>query len=125
MMPAHYKIDKARRLVSSVATGTFTDDDLRGHTRGLAADPDFDPSFRQIFDLRGITDLDLTGPQMRERARENPWKEGSRRAFVCSREVVYGMARMYQLLTDDGPDEIRVFRKMSEALAWLGLDTIE
>ena len=124
-MPASYRIDRARRLVLSSATGVLTHDDLRAHMRNLAGDSNFDPSFRQIFDFRAVTNLEVTGAALRELAQSNPWKKRTRRAFVCDRDVLFGMARMFQLLTNGAPAEIQVFREMSEALAWLGLDAIE
>jgi len=124
-MPAHYKIDKARLLVLSIGTGVLTDDDLRAHMIRLTDDYEFDPSFRQLFDLRGVTEMEVTGAGVRELARMNPWKEGAQRAVVTNSEIAFGMARMFEMLTYSKPDEIRVFREMSEALAWLGLDAIE
>ena len=39
-------------------------------------------------------------------------------------ELQFGMARMFSMLTDDGPLQAQVFRNASEALTWLdeGLD---
>jgi hypothetical protein len=93
--------------------------------RRLAADPDFDPAYRQLVDLRGISKVDVTGAGLRSLGRANPWNEPTRRAIVCGLDVVFGMARMYQLLTDEDPHEVRVFREISEALDWLALDTTE
>jgi len=36
-------------------------------------------------------------------------------------EVVYGMARMYQILTEPSPDEFELFRDFDQALSWLGV----
>ena len=48
--------------------------------------------------------------------------EESRRAIVADKDIDFGMARMYATLCDDGPKPIRVFRNMSKARRWLGLD---
>ena len=40
---------------------------------------------------------------------------------MVTNDEVFGMARMYQLLTDDSPDELQIFRKMDDALQWLGI----
>ena len=124
-MPFRYEIDRARRLVLSTATGTVTDEDLHTHMRRLAADPNFDPTYRQLVDLRDVSNVDVTSGGLRALGSSNPWKEPTRRAVVCERDVVFGLARMYQLLTDDDPHEVQVFREISEALDWLALDTIE
>ncbi len=41
-------------------------------------------------------------------------------AVLTSREVDFGLARMFQLMTEDGfPVAIRIFRARSEALSWI------
>jgi len=124
-MPARYTIDRDRRLVLSIATGTLTNDDLRRHMGDLTVDPDFDPGFRQIFDFRAVEELEATGSVLRDIRAASPWKEPTRRAFVCTLDVVFGMARMFQMLSDGGPDEIRVFRRMPDALEWLEIEAID
>jgi hypothetical protein len=124
-MPFRYEIDRARRVVLSTAMGTVTDEELQTHMRGLAADPNFDPTYRQLVDLRDVSKVDVTSGGLRALGRSNPWKAPTRRAVVCERDVVFGLARMYELLTGDDPHEVRVFREISEALDWLALDTIE
>lgn len=36
-------------------------------------------------------------------------------------DLVFGMARMYQILTETSPDEVEIFRDLDEALRWLGV----
>jgi hypothetical protein len=59
-MPAYFKIDKERRLVMSVAADVFTIDDALAHQEKLLKDPDFDPSFSQLWDLTQITKWEIT-----------------------------------------------------------------
>ena len=44
-----------------------------------------------------------------------------RLAIVAAEAVVFGMARMYQTRAQDVVPNVRVFRTMEEAGAWLGL----
>ena len=124
-MPASYTIDKTRRLVLSTAAGPFNDGDAMAHMLSLTSDPDFDPTFRQLYDLREVTSSELSGDEMRAGAMMNPWNKGARRAFVCDQDVMFGLARMFEMLTDQGGDQIKVFREIPDALAWLGLDSID
>lgn len=55
----------------------------------------------------------------------NPYGAGARRAAVASRDLIYGMSRMYQLSRPPSDDELEVFRELDPALAWLGLTGIE
>lgn len=123
-MPTHYEIDCTNRLILSFATGTLTDDEMDAHRKRLAADPDFDPEYRQLADFRGVTRLEITTARLREFAADNPWKKRTRRAFVCGSNEVFGMSRMFQLLTDGASAEVGVFRDLEEARAWLGLDPL-
>jgi hypothetical protein len=110
----------------STATGILTERDMTEYRRALSCDPDFVPNYKQIFDLRGVTDSELTSTDLRERAANNVSGGGSRRALVASSDLVFGMARMYQLLAaDENTDEIRVFRDMSDAVRWVDLAEID
>ncbi len=42
--------------------------------------------------------------------------------MVAEKDVSFGMARMYEMLREAEPDQIKVFRDMAEARRWLGLD---
>jgi hypothetical protein len=53
--------------------------------------------------------------------RLTPFGAGARRAIVVGSDVVYGMARMYQILRDTAPDHLEVFRDLASNVAWLGL----
>jgi len=120
-MPGAYTIDLARSLVLSRGWGVLTDRELLAHVRALTADPRFARHFRQLADLRDVTEVQFTASTIREMVRLNPFGAGARRALVVTSDVVFGMARMYQILRDESPDELRIFRKVDDALQWLGI----
>src|SRR5262245_32054612 len=97
-MPGPYLVDPTRRLVLSRAWGVVSARDLVTHASALAADPLFHPSFRQLADLREVTDLDVDSSAIRTLASLSPFASGAQRALVVGAEVVYGMARMFQIL---------------------------
>ena len=41
--------------------------------------------------------------------------------IVAPRDVLFGLARMYEILRSGSPVEVRVFRERGEAESWLGL----
>lgn len=118
-MPCAYTIDLTRSLVLSRGWNTVTDRELLAHVRTLTADPRFARNFRQLADLRDVTDVQVTAPTIREMARLNPFGPGARRAVVVTSDVVFGMARMYQILADESSDELQIFRNVDDALRWL------
>jgi hypothetical protein len=101
--------------------GAVTDRELLAHVRALTADPRFARNFRQPADRRDVTDVQVTASTIREMVRLNPFGAGARRALVITSDVVFGMARMYQILRDESLDELQIFRKMDDALQWLGI----
>jgi hypothetical protein len=109
-MPAGYTIDLERSLVLSRGWGVLTDRELLAHVRALTADPRFAQNFCQLGDLRDVTDVQITAATIREMVRLNPFWAGARRALVVTSDVVFGMARMYQI-RDESPDELEIFRK--------------
>jgi len=121
-MPTHYRIDSERKLISSTAIGVVVDDDLRGHQRTLLNDPAFDPSFDQLWDFREVADVEISTNAVREFARARSFAPGAKRALVATKDAAYGMARMFQALHEDAPEDLRVFRSLDEAKIWLGLD---
>jgi hypothetical protein len=118
-MPCGYIIDLARSLVLSRGWDIVTDRELLAHVRALTIDPRFSRDFRQLVDLRDVTDVQITASCIREMVRLNPYGAGARRAVVVTNDVVFGMARMYQILSDESPDELQIFRKVDDALEWL------
>lgn len=121
-MPIAYRIDESRGLVITTATGSLTDQDILGLKSRLAADPQWSPSMRELSDVRAIDRLDVTfsGVQKMVWRDENiPSIRKYRLAIIAPQDHVFGMARMYEMLTKRSVPNVMVFREPEEALAWL------
>jgi hypothetical protein len=119
-VPASYTIDKERRLVLSVGTGLLTREDLWGHMGRLSEDPNFDPTFCQLLDFTRVTGLDVEPEDVRQLAQRNVFSQQSRRSFVVTNDLQFGLARMFEIHRDlAGEKGIRVFRTFAEAVDWL------
>ena len=121
-MPITYRIDAERRIVHTTAAGVVVDADLRQHEDLLAGDPAFEPGMVQIIDGQAIDDLKVSSAGVRsfvlhESSRHAGRFAGHRVAIVVPEDAVYGMARMYQSLSQV---DVGVFRTMPEALTFLG-----
>jgi hypothetical protein len=122
-MPADYTIDKSQRMVFSKADGIMTDEDVYAHQEKLRDDPDFDPGFSQLVDCTKVTKADdLSTDAIYELARRHLFGAESKRAFVAPQNLVYGLIRMFQILTNDYPDELLVCKDLTEARKYLKLD---
>ena len=122
-MSAEYKIDKSQRMVFSVAYGILTDLDINSHQEKLRDDPDFDPGFSQLVDCTDVTKADdLSTDGIYELARRHLFGAESKRAFVAPKKLLYGLFRMFQILTNDYPDELVVFEDLTKARKFLNLE---
>src|SRR5262245_4365501 len=120
-MPGAYLIDRARSLVMSRAWGVVTATELKRHARALCSDPGFEPHFHQLADMREVTEFRANAGAIRDMAALQPFRVGSRSALVVVIDLVFGMSRMYQILTERSPDEFEVFRDFDQAYKWLGV----
>jgi hypothetical protein len=118
-VPVTYHIDVARRLVLSHATGCLTDADLQQHQQQLRQEPAFDPTFSQLSDWTGVTAIALTADGLRQRVAQSIFQPGTPRAIVVSSLALYGFARMIQILQSFQGGNMRVFRELAAAQAWL------
>jgi hypothetical protein len=122
VVPADYEIDVQRAIVLSRAWGRVLGEEFVDHQKRLRRDPDFKPHFDQLWDCRDVESTQASAEDMRELAANNPFTGGSRRAVVAPSNAVFGLSRMFEILTEDTQDEFKVFRDWDEARSWLGLD---
>lgn len=120
-MPATYDIDHKRRLVSSRFWGAVSDNEINEHNNELRNDPQFDPSYRQIVDLTGITELKVSTGIITETSLDQFFNPGTRRAMVAASDATFGLARMYALRAEGLGQTIEVFRDCPPAEEWLGI----
>jgi hypothetical protein len=94
---------------------------MRGHQDRLLADPEFDASFDQLIDATRVTKIDISADEIRTLAHRPVFSLKSRRAFVATKPVLFGLGRMAQIYQEDaGVAAAEVFDSMDEALKWLG-----
>jgi hypothetical protein len=119
-MPASYKIDRERRLVTTTGWGVLSLADALVHQEQLLKDPSFDPNFSQLLDVSEVTKFDFGVADVRVLAERGIFSPHSRRAFLVTTALAYGYGRMFEMLRDSmGEPGIRVFRDRGEALDWI------
>jgi len=119
-MPIQYVIDSIHQRMLTRADGLVTFEDLNQHLD--AEERDRGLELPELFDARGAT-TDLTAAQVRtlvQRAadalRRGPLGPT---AIVATDDVVFGMARMYAILTEQAGARVEVFRDVESANIWL------
>lgn len=125
-MPIHYRIDSARALMLARGTGELTDRCLLDHIGRMHADPAYGPELRQLYDFTPITQVRLGYETVRGVA-DAPPDHGQpvRRALVVTGEEAFGLARVFELARGGRSGEIRIFRRVEDGLAWLGVEAAD
>lgn len=125
-MPFDYVVHRDLRLVVSTGLDRVSWTEIKARQDQTKTDPNFNPQFDQIVDLRATTSFDMTGEQARGLARRMIFSFSSKRAFVASSPAAFGMGRMWEAFTElsDNPSQIQVFCDLSLALKWLGLEEL-
>ena len=121
-MPITTVIDSARKVVFTTCTGTLTLAGVAETCIQLARDPAFDPAYSHLNDLTGISDLHLSAAELKDFVAQklDPFSATSRRAFVASEPLVFGMARMYESLINH--PNFTVARTLEEGREHLDLE---
>lgn len=123
-MTISYRIDKADRLITATALGDVSFQDYRGMLAVLIEDPDFDPTFDRLWDMRRGHPT-LSGDEVRGVAKVVAKLVGGKRsAIVAPGDVAYGLSRMYSVFLEDAGIEVQPFRTIDEATAWLETPTV-
>ncbi len=121
----------ARPIASLIASDlevVLTIDELLAHKTALLEDERFQPGFKELSDVSKVQGLNLGFPEMQRLAafdREHRTDLGDYKlALVVPGDFMFGLARMYQQVTDENVPQVGVFRSFAEATAWLGVAAV-
>jgi hypothetical protein len=121
-MPFKFEIDKAANTVRETWTGNVTLAELKDSTRQEWAHPDFHPDMHMLSDFRSCV-VEISTEQMWGFVSFMSQQDTKgRHALVVSREVGFGLARMYSSISEGlthNADKLQVFYDYAEAEAWL------
>lgn len=120
-MPALFTIDVDCRVVRIYAWGMLCHDSVREVADALRGHPHFDPTFSQLSDLRDVTAFKLTHEAIAMLAARTPYAVGARRATVVGSDLHHGIAQVFRGYASLRGLNVRVFRDIKAAEAWLGL----
>lgn len=120
-MPASFVIDHARRLVLSRGWGVLTDADIAANQLGVREASGFQADYSQLYDFTDVTKLELNSDFLRHLSRNSPFAVTARRAVVVASDEAFGLARMFQLVSDRDSSVFRIFRDRDAAVEWLGV----
>ncbi len=120
-MPITYRIEKERGLIVTTCSGQVTLPQVMAHFDALQRDPDCPRRLDVLLDLAGVTSLPES-PQIRAAADRVGLVQDvvfGACGIVTTRESLFGMARMFEVLARGHFVAIRTFRQRAEAEEWL------
>jgi hypothetical protein len=121
-MPIEYCIDPENAIIRTRCFGAVTLEEVLDHFRTLAADPHRPDRLDVLLDLSEQTSLPRPG-QLREVAdairRVRDRVQFRAVAIVARTNALYGMLRIFEVLTEQWFGETSVFRSGDQAEIWL------
>jgi hypothetical protein len=121
-MPVIYQLDASNGIIRTRCVGEVTLEEVLGHFRDLARDPDCPRRLDVLLDLSEQTSLPES-QELRavayEMSRVRERVEFGTCAVVAYENALFGMLRMFQVFTEELCGETWVFRSLPEAEAWL------
>jgi len=118
-------VDEGLGLAEAIFEGRVTDAEI-----SEAIDAYLAPGYAELplglFDFGGVSEAEVTTEVIRRAAARiaevvDPGLKHGKLAIVAVRDELFGLARMYQILRDRSPVEVKVFGRRRDALRWLGL----
>jgi len=125
-MPITYRLKPHEGVVILVHVGAVTDAEFLSFYKALYEDTRFDNSFNVLVDLRKTESSVRSSTALKKLAdfMRRQYINSTTRpkiAVVAPEDISFGLARMYEVFSDDVPWDFVVFRVADAALAWLGL----
>jgi len=115
-------VDKQNDLTIHKCSGGITADEF---TKAIHSFYDGNPTMNVVWDFSKASLADTPTTVVKQSSmlvqKLVCCRKNGKSAVIASRDLEYGMARMFQLMTENGeiPFTIRVFRSIDEAKQWL------
>lgn len=123
-LPISFRFDPTHNIVRLECTGAVTDAEVTDVIEAVYGSPGHQPGMHELLDCLGVTQMRVTPAAVRSAARLisdrlDRHGVGWRIAIVTRSAVIFALARMYQMLRDESPEQVQVFRSLDAAEAWI------
>ena len=126
-MPILHTINEELGVVLSSWVGDISDSDLLPSYNQLYQNENWKPGFDEIVDLRNADLSDVTSEGL-ERLSSTVKHitagkcEVFKTAVIAPDDLPFGLARVYEAVSVDTPERVRVFRDLKRAFEWLEIE---
>jgi len=114
--------DKDKGILYGVADQQLSLEELGQAMQDILHSTEYPPNTPALWDLRKLDfkNIDKTYIQnLMALRKDNPQRGQAKIAIIADQDLGFGLSRMYEMLSDDLPQRIMVFRNMSDGEAWL------
>ncbi len=119
-MDLHY--DANKKILACLCKGPLSADEFKATLALIVSSQEYPPDVNLLWDVREV-DANSFDKSLVSRVvsiRQNyPQRGDAKLALVASEDLHFGLSRMYEMMTDEMPQNIHVFRTTADAEAWL------
>jgi hypothetical protein len=122
--PIRFEVDSSKQLRLAIFSGVITESILFQAYEQLLSAPDYEPTLDDLVDMRGVERLGISSQAVRHLVglfAQPESQAANKLAIVASAAHIFGMARMYEILSSNTSEQIQVFRDLREAEHWLNI----
>jgi hypothetical protein len=127
-MTVEYSFIDELKLVLVKIRESVTFEQMAAYLRSLSTDPRYHPPMYKLIDFRECRNYALTREEAEKFATLNRELShiftNEKCAIVAPGDLEYGMSRAHEMYTSGSGLDITVFRRLSDALDWLGIDPV-
>ena len=123
-MPIQYTYIKDKDYLLAKIEGILDWEELKLVAKKITSSNEFPANVNTIYDLTKMDFSNITAEFEEKliRFRKQLDRGDAKIACVVSSDVGFGMGRMYEVLSDKLPQQVRIFKKQEEAQHWLTPD---
>jgi hypothetical protein len=125
-MPILYRIFPDQKVAYIKAWGKTTIDEIMIEGARMFAETEWENGFNILCDYREITEVNPTYQDIEkivdQDKRNEPLFDNSKCAVVAKNDLIFGLSRMWEILSENTNLKKMVFKDINEARSWLGLE---
>jgi len=119
-MPITLTIDTEKRIVYSALHGVISEAEFLVQPERIRSHSAFEPTFSEIIDLRGITDVQVSPEAIRNLATtESIFSRESKHVVISPSGLIYDFARMFQANAEHTRPNVVIVKTPEEAYDYL------
>lgn len=121
-MSMDLRYDKHKKILYCLCAGAASIEEFDATMALIVSADEYPPDVSVLWNVQAIdaNTFDVTMvAQIASIRKAYPTRGDSKLAIVASDDIHFGLSRMYEMMTDEMPQGVHVFRSMADAEQWL------